>query len=127
MESNLFGGMWNVSVFDDLDQNYSSGNGSIFEDHEEFPYWQLAVAVRVLLVVFMMLPINVFLNISVLATFFTDKSLLKPINMIHIVLVGELFIVKTATITGTMILFPNAIRYCDCIDLINNIYFLVLF
>ena len=71
----------NASVFDDLDLNYSSGNGSILEDQEEFPYWQMAMAMRVLLV-FIMLPINIFLNVSVLVTFITDKALLKPINMI---------------------------------------------
>ena len=59
MESTLFDGVWNASVFSDLDQNYSSGNGSIFEDQEEFPYWQLAMAVRILLGVFVVLPVNI--------------------------------------------------------------------
>ena len=72
MESTLFDG---ASVFSDLDQNYSSGNGSIFEDQEEFPYWQLAMAVRILLGVFVVLPVNIFLNVSVLFTFFNVKAL----------------------------------------------------
>ena len=123
MESTLFDGVWSASIFDDSDQNYSSGNGSIFEDEEEFPHWQVAMAVRVLLIVFVMLPINIFLNISVLITFFTHKSLLKPINMIHIVLVGELFVIKNTFIVVALFVFPNVIRYCVCIDAINNVYF----
>ena len=128
MESTLFDDGWNASVWNsDLDQNYSSGNGSLFEDQEEFPYWQLAMAVRVLLAVFIVLPINVFLNVSVLFTFFTDKSLLKPMNMIHVVLAGQLFLVKTATVLAVLFADPSAVRYCVCINDVNVVLAPIIF
>ena len=109
----------NVSLLDDLDI-LGSGNGSLVE---EFPYWQLAMAVRVIIVVFILIPLIVFFSGSVLLTFMVNKSLIKPINMVHILLISELLILKLVFIIVALFVFPDAVRYCVCLEVINDIYF----
>ena len=113
--------MGNVSLLDDqILDILGSGNSSLVE---EFPYWKLAMAVRVIIVVFILIPLIIFFSGSVLFTFMVNKSLLKPINMVHILLISELFILKLVIIIVALFVFPDVVRYCICPEIINDIYF----
>ena len=110
------GSVTNISSLDDFS---GSGNYSIVD---EFPYWRLAMAVRVVTVVFIYFPIAVFLNGSVLLAFILTKKLHRPINLMHIALIIELFLVKYLGIFCGLLSFPNGVRFCICWDLVNELY-----
>ena len=110
------GSVTNISSLDDFS---GSGNYSIVD---EFPYWRLAMAVRVVTVVFVYFPTAVFLNGSVLLAFIVTKKLHRSINLMHIALIIELFLVKYLGIFCGLLSFPNGIRFCICWDLVNEIY-----
>ena len=42
--------------------------------------------------------------------------------MIHVVLAGQLFLVKTATVLAILFTNPSAVRYCVCVNVFNQIY-----
>ena len=104
---------------DDLEIS-GSANSSLVE---EFPYWQLAMAVRVMTTVFILIPLIVFFNGSVLLTFIVNKSLHKPVNVVHVFVISELFIVKLVTITVALFVLSEAVRYCNCLEFVDDIYF----
>ena len=110
----------NVSTFTDQEIPTSLNNSV----GEEFPYWQLATALRMIDVVVVIIPIIIFLNCSVLFTFIVNKALHKPLNLVHVTVITELFLTKLAIVIGALFLLPDAIRYCICIaEVLNEVYF----
>lgn len=109
-----------VSGSIDLDAALGSGNSSLIE---EFPYWRLAMAIRLVVVVVIFIPIMVFFGTTVLFTFLSNKSLINPVNIVHMLLTAQLFFLKFTILVVAVILFPDAIRYCVCIEAINDVYF----
>ena len=104
---------WNSSL-----SNVSS-NGT-YED--EFPYWKIAMAERIICVFFILFPIAIFFNFSVLLTFLKTSSLRRPLNMMHIALMVELFLVKYTDIFLGLGTFPDGVRFCICRELNNEVY-----
>ena len=109
-----------VSGSIDLDAALGSGNSSLIED---FPYWRLAMAIRLVVVVVIFIPIMVFFGTTVLFTFLSNKSLINPVNIVHMLLTAQLFFLKFTILVVAVILFPDAIRYCVCIEAIIDVYF----
>ena len=99
-----------------------SGNSSF---QNEFPYWRIAMAERIILVIFVLFPIAIFLNITVLLTFVKTRSLRRPLNFMHIALILELFLIKYTGVTLGLPTFTVAVRYCTCLQLHSTLPLLV--
>ena len=98
---------------------FAPGNSTV---GEEFPYWRLAMAVRVIMFVFFIVPLAIFFNTSILLTFIVTKKLHRPINLMHIALIIELFLVKYVGNIMATFTFPNQVRFCICWNLPSEIY-----
>ena len=88
----------------------------------EFPYWQPVMALRIIVVVFLVIPLTLFLSGSVILTFMVTKALHRPVNLVHVSLLTELLLVKFAVQILGLFVFPDAVRYCICLEIINDFY-----
>lgn len=89
---------------------------------EEVPFWQVSMVMRIIFVFFILFPVSISLNGSVLITLLVTKSLHRPLNVVHISLTVELFFVKCLSLLLSVGLFPDAVRYCRCHITIIEIY-----
>ena len=118
MESGFVGG-WNLTSVGNQEIS-ASGNISM---EEEFPYWQLAMAVRIIVVVFIFIPLIVFFSCSVFFAFVVKKDLHRPLNVVHMSLIVELLLVKLSFIITSFFVSPGIVRYCICPMWLEILYF----
>ena len=69
---------------------------------------------RIIVFVFFFIPLIVFLNCSVFLAFLVKKELRRPLNLVHMSLIVELFLVKLFLIIVGLFVYPDIVRFCIC-------------
>ena len=95
----------------------SSFNESAVDELLEFPFWKPLVAVNVLLFVGILVPVTLFVNLSVFVALFKTDTTNKPLLILSGSLLIGLCIDKLFVCVDQVVNSPTIIRYCICMDL----------
>ena len=102
-----------------------SSNGTLESELEEFSQWKLTTAITLVNRLALSVPIYLFINASVLVTVLKTKSLRRPINLIHLLLLSANCAVLIPDVILTSTFIPTALRYCECSPISSSIYLIM--
>ena len=92
---------------------------------EEFTHWKATTAFFLTSELFIILPVSLFINTSILVTISRTKLLRKPLNLIHQSLLLLNCLVIIADAITACIIAPRAIRFCECSLPASSTYFVI--
>ena len=102
-----------------------SSNTTIESEVDEFSQWKLTTAITLVNRLALSVPISLFINASVLVTILKKKSLRRPINLIHLLLLSANCAVLVPDVILTSTFIPTVLRYCECSPTSSSIYLIM--